>query len=83
MAVIDTHAIADLLMKSRSAHLQYQQLARLGQRTASRDFLMQAATARLQADADDPDHLAPAWASEPAQYAHDDLLAFYRRQMAR
>lgn len=88
--------VADLLAQSQRAHLLYHQesprmaaqsgalpVMQPGNPAAAREWIKQAAASRAQAELIDPTHSDPAWADEPAQFPHQELLVFYLQQLSR
>lgn len=92
---IDPEEIDALLASSRQAHLEYREHApRMvpgnprpvpspGNWPLANAAFWRACRLRVEAQALDPDHTAPAWTTEPANFRHDALLTFYGEQLGR
>lgn len=90
---VETAQITQLLEQSRQAHLRYREnlprrvpsgaatVAVPGNATEAWAAMLEACSARLQAETLDPTHMAPAWGDEPVTHDHDALLTFYGEQL--
>jgi hypothetical protein len=81
---VDHIRIDQLLRDSRAAHARAL-TARQVRSPEAQALLIEARDGRVQADALDPTHEAPAWAIEAQDQAlpsHEAYLTFYRRKLA-
>jgi hypothetical protein len=89
----DSLEVARLLDASRREHERYRQhmprmstvpggypIPQGGSPDDARAALVDARNLRVQAHNADPDHTAPAWASDVVP--HDELMAYYAQQLA-
>jgi len=79
----DNDTIAAALAKSRAAHLAYRQALAANNPAGVRTALERALETRTIAQDLDPDHTALAWSLDPYTKLHDNLLTYYRDQLAR
>lgn len=91
--MVDDAQILTLLAQSRAAHLRYQQACPHAENnggiiiftapnlTAQQQALKDAHAARSQAHTLDPTHTSPAWQSDPPNYRHHELMAFYTERV--
>jgi hypothetical protein len=77
-------SVASLLQSSRQAHARYRQALVDRQVAEARTAMQLANDTRIEADAADSNHEAPAW-QEPDNYAdqHAELLRFYAAMLSR
>jgi hypothetical protein len=73
--------VAELLAQSISQHQAYRSALTNSMPAQAIEALQQARDLRQQADAADPEHRDPAWASQERKYPHQPLMAFYGQQV--
>lgn len=77
--VVDSDQVATLLRDSRAAHDRARTARSRRQVDEAVTALTLARDLRREADALDPAHTAPAWASE--RPGHDEMVAFYTAKL--